>query len=163
MGTSDWITVAVAALGLAMTGLGQRIIRVIGIILLIIAVGGAVFTHFYPHADAQGGNCNNYGPNGTIISSCNTTVVSPPHDAAGLYQGAARVGRVQGPVVDEARGVVSFQALVFNDFPDPAQPLEYGKLLLACNGAPHRQPNTVVGNFSAVIAGAQCRIVGKTP
>jgi hypothetical protein len=93
----------------------------------------------------------------------NNTIVSPPRDPNGLYQGDVRVGKVQGPTVDEARGVVSFQALSFNEYPDPNQPLEYGNLLLNCDSIPRKQPNTFVGTLSAMVVGAQCRIAGKRP
>jgi hypothetical protein len=91
----------------------------------------------------------------------NTINVAPPRDAAGVYQGDLRVGKVDGPTINEAASTISFQALVFNEFPDPNKPLEYGNLLLSCENIPQKEPNTFVGTLSAMIAGAQCRIIGK--
>jgi hypothetical protein len=169
MGKSDWFAVLAGIIflgvGSLMAALGERIMRIGGIALIAVgAVGLVVWFAYYRDAEAQGGNCNNYGPNGTINSSCNTTtIISPPRDANGLYQGDLKIGKVQGPTIDESSGIAAFQALVFNEFPDPTKPFEYGKLLLSCADFPRKQPNTFVGSLSASVVGAQCRIVGKTP
>jgi hypothetical protein len=117
---SDWLSIVALGAGALMGILGKRTVAALGVSLIVVGVIGLAYSHFHKTAAAQsGGNCNNYGPNGTIMGSCNTTIVSPPHDASGLYQGDVKVGKTQGPTIDESSGFVSFQALVFNEFHDP--------------------------------------------
>jgi hypothetical protein len=107
------------------------------------------------------GSCNNYGPNGTITGSCNTTINPIVHDPNGLYQSDERVGKIQNPSINEAQGIANFAAANFTEYPNPNKPLEYGNLLLSCDNVPVQPPNTYVGTLSASIVGFQCRIVGK--
>jgi hypothetical protein len=122
-------------------------------------LNGGAFAQTAPN----GGNCNNYGPNGTIIGSCNTTINPVVHETNGLYQGDQRVGRIQRPSIDEARGIAHFAAANFSEYPDLNKPLEYGGLILNCDNVPRQEPNTFVGTLSATVIGFQCRIIGKAP
>jgi hypothetical protein len=164
MGTSDWIAIAALGAGGLMGTLGKRAVRFIGIALVVFGVGGLIYSHFYVNADAQGGggNCNNYGPNGTINGSCNT-IVSPPHDKDSLYQGDEKIGRVQGRfVVDEQQSIAGFAAIMFTAYPDPNKPFEYGNLLLTCDKFPRLKPNeNPAPIFADLESPVQCRIIAK--
>lgn len=81
MGISDWINLAVAALGPAMTGLRRRTIQVVGACLLIFAIGGAVWTHLHPWAEAQSPKITNNAPSINTINQSggtNTIVAARP-------------------------------------------------------------------------------------
>ena len=166
MGTPIWVTIALAGLGAVMTTLGKRWVRAIGIALIAVAaVVGA--TGYYRTADGQSpiinGNCNTYGPNGTISGSCNTTIVSPPHDKHSLYQGDQKIGQVQGqPAVDEQNSTAAFAQITFNVHPDPSAPFEYGRLLLNCDKFPRLKPGEIPAPiFLDLEINVQCRIIGK--
>jgi len=140
---------------------------IIGVFVFVVLPETARWLHGGAFAQVSpngGGNCNNYGSNGTIIGSCNTTTTINPiiHDANGIYQGDERVGRIQQPSIDEARGIANFAAANFSEYPDPNKPLEYSNLILNCDNVPKQRPNTFVGTLSAMIVGFQCRIIGKT-
>jgi hypothetical protein len=106
------------------------------------------------------GNCNNVGPNGVIIGSCN---VSTPHDKDGLYQGDAKIGRIQGQIaIDEPRSMVAFAQVVFTTYPDPSKPFEYANFLLTCDKFPRLKPNELpAAIFADLEISVQCHVIGK--
>jgi hypothetical protein len=161
MGISDWVALAIAALGLAMTGLGQRTVRTTGCAVLVLAIVGGVYAHFHPKAEAQGGeaNCNNDAPNGTIIGSCNNMTIVSPHESNGLYQGDTKVGKAKGASINGK--VANFDVLSFDEYPDLNKPLQYGKLLLSCPNLPHQRPDALVVNLHATNVGVECQVVGE--
>jgi hypothetical protein len=78
-----------------------------------------------------------------------------------VYQGNTKVGSATPPVVDEATGMATFQAMSFTSYPDPSQPLEYGNLILSAETAPRQRPNTFVGSVSVAIAGFRAKVLGQ--
>jgi hypothetical protein len=161
MSISDWVAIAGVALALAMTGLGPRIVRAVGVALLVVSIAGGVYVHFHPNAEAQvgAGNCNNNAPNGTIIGSCNNTTIAPPRESDGLYQGDLKIGKAKGPLIKGS--IANFVALSFEEYPDLNKPIEYGKLLLTCPNLPQRRPDEVVINLHWTNVGVECQVIGK--
>ena len=160
MHSSEWFSIIVLAAGLLMGTLGRNAIRKVGVALLIIGAAGLAWSLFQRDGASEAGNCNISGPNGTINSSCNTTINPIVHDPNGLYQGEEKVGRIQDPSIDEPHNLAKFKFAVFTAFPDPNKPLEYAGLLLNCDDVPKPMPNTFVGTLSASVLGFNCRIVG---
>lgn len=108
------------------------------------------------------GDCNQVA-NGKNISQnldCRKFYAEPPRNPAGLYQNGVQVGDVQG-YKTVSQDSISFQALHFSAFVDPAAPIEIDNLLIHCADAPIRQPHVLVGQVSSMIAGASCEIVGR--
>jgi hypothetical protein len=109
------------------------------------------------------GDCNQVanGDSNTQNLDCRRYYAGPPRNGVGLYQGDVLVGNVTNPVIDDGSQTVRFFAAHFSAFPDPSKPIEFQNLLLQCADIPHQPPNTFVGQLSAVVAGEQCKIVGR--
>jgi hypothetical protein len=86
----------------------------------------------------------------------------PPEnrDPNALYQFDAIVGSVQGAVLSPEHSAVTFVAIRLSKPVDPQREIQYQDWVLICNDLPE-PPNGFVGMYSAVVAGAKCRIAGK--
>jgi len=71
------------------------------------------------------------------------------------------VADVQGAIIAQANGTVSFQFVHAAGKADPAHDVEYQDWVLRCPGLPAPPPNVLVGQFSGAAAGLQCTIVRK--
>jgi hypothetical protein len=85
------------------------------------------------------------------------------HDPNALYQYGEPVADVQGAVISQAQGMVTFQALHTAGKADPTREVEYQDWVLSCPDLPRPPPNAFVGQFSGVVAGEKCTIVRKAP
>lgn len=78
-----------------------------------------------------------------------------------LYQYGEPVAEVQGAVISQANGIVTFQALHTSGKADKAREVEYQDWVLRCPQLPAPAPNVVVGQFIGMVAGATCDIIRK--
>jgi hypothetical protein len=81
-------------------------------------------------------------------------------DPNALYQFDAIVGNVQGAVLSPQHSEVTFMAIRLSKPVDPQREIEYQDWVLICNDLPE-PPTGFVGMYSAVVAGASCRIAGR--
>ena len=79
-----------------------------------------------------------------------------------LYQYDEKVAEVQGAVISQANGVVTFQAIRTAGKADPAREVEYQDWVLRCPNLPKPHPDVIIGQFIGVIAGAVCDIFRKS-
>jgi hypothetical protein len=143
-----------------------------------IAMGGlwAAFIHFYPVADKNPSNppAPSVVQNGTGIASGNNTIihgpvtigqptVTPRRNPDALYQYGEIVAEVQGAVISQANGIMTFQFLRTAGKADSDRELEFRDWVLRCPNLPRPPPNTFVGQFSGVMSGGTCTIVRKMP
>jgi len=91
------------------------------------------------------------------------TALLPARNPNALYQYGEAVAEVQGAVISQANGTVTFQAIRTAGKADAAREVEYQDWVLRCPDLPGPRPGTFVGQFSGVVAGATCTIVGKMP
>jgi hypothetical protein len=79
-----------------------------------------------------------------------------------LYQYDEAVADGIGGVVDQASGLVKFQAIRSTGKADPSREFEYRDWVLLCPDVSRPPPNAVVGQFIGMTVGATCRIVRKS-
>jgi hypothetical protein len=93
--------------------------------------------------------------------------LSEPHESQparnpnALYQYNEQVADVQGAVVTQANGTISFMAIHTIGHADPTRDVEYQDWVLSCPDLPHPRPNVIVGTFTGMVTGEVCRIIGK--
>ena len=90
----------------------------------------------------------------------NTMIIKPIVRAPdGLYQADKKVATVKNPIVDQSKGIITFQVINFTEFPNPSKPLKYKKYLIHCPDIPHKIPHTFVAKLIATDLGEQCNII----
>ena len=96
-----------------------------------------------------------------------TPAVPPtPHAARNpntLYQYGEAIADVQGAVISQADGVVTFQSARSNGKADTKREIEYQDWGLACPDLPRPPPNVIVGQFVGLVVGMRCTITRKLP
>jgi hypothetical protein len=138
------------------------------------------FTYFVPAAGrnpASPPTLQVVAQSGTGIASGNNTIITgpvtigppipsptvpPPRNPNALYQYGEAVAEVQGAVISQANGTVTFQAIHTAGKADPSREVEYQDWVLRCPDLAAPRPG-VFGQFSGVVAGATCTIVRKIP
>jgi hypothetical protein len=95
-----------------------------------------------------------------IVSSAAPSAARNPN---AIYQYGESVGEVQGAVISQANGIVTFQTVHTSGKADPNRDVEYQNWVLRCPNLPAPAPGTTAGMFSGVIAGEKCAIIGKVP
>ena len=119
MGTSDWLAIAILGAGAIMGTLGRRIIRVIGVALIVAAVGGLAFWHGYYRTEAQTGSGPIIAQNGPSINTWNqsggnnTIVVGPTRLTFDFAIGEELISKVPAgkPITLQSVGSQSDQAV----------------------------------------------------
>lgn len=103
------------------------------VLAAILAWGYSI--RFSKDAAAQGiqGDCNNYGANGTIIGSCNKTIIAPPPENDTLYQGLRPVGRIAGISVDQTQKKILIATISANREIDFSQEMLLQKKRFLCH------------------------------
>jgi hypothetical protein len=92
-----------------------------------------------------------------------TTVLAPARNPNALYQYGEAVAEVQGAVLSQANGTVTFQTIRSAGKADSTREVEYQDWVLRCPNLPGPRPGTIVGQFSGMVVGETCTIVGKVP
>jgi hypothetical protein len=87
----------------------------------------------------------------------------PARNPNALYQYGEAVADVQGAVISQANGTVTFQTVHTAGKADPAREVEYQDWVLSCPGLPAPKPNVLVGEFSGMIIGEACNILRRRP
>jgi hypothetical protein len=85
----------------------------------------------------------------------------PTRDPNALYQYGEPVADVQGAVISQANGTVTFQVIRSSGKANPAREVEYQNWVLSCPHIPAPPPNTYVGQFNGMAVGETCTIVRK--
>jgi hypothetical protein len=80
-----------------------------------------------------------------------------------LYQYGEPVAEVQGAVISQANGIVTFQALHTSGKADKTREVEYQDWVLRCPQLPAPAPNVMVGQYNGMVWGATCDIIRKRP
>ncbi|WP_298353224.1 hypothetical protein [Rhodoblastus sp.] len=78
-----------------------------------------------------------------------------------LYQYGEVVGQVQGAVISQANGTVTFLSVRTSGNANPSKAVEYQDWVLHCPDLPTPPPNANVGLFIGMVQGESCAIVGK--
>jgi hypothetical protein len=87
----------------------------------------------------------------------------PARNPNALYQYGEPVADVQGAVISQAQGIVTFQGMHTTGKADPTREVEYQDWVLLCPDLPRPPSNAFVGQFSGVVAGGRCTILRKAP
>ena len=87
----------------------------------------------------------------------------PPRNPNALYQYGEAVAEVQGAIISQANGTVTFQVVKTAGKADPTREVEYQDWVLNCPNLPRPSPNELVGLFSGMVIAEQCTIIRKLP
>jgi hypothetical protein len=85
----------------------------------------------------------------------------PIRNPNAFYQYGEAVADVQGAVISQANGTVTFQIVHTTGKADPTRDVEYQDWVLTCPDLPAPKANEIVGQFSGTLVGEACRIVRK--
>ncbi len=88
--------------------------------------------------------------------------IQPARNPNALYQYKEMVATVQGAVVLQSQGTVSFQVIHATAQIDPTRELDYQDWVLLCPDLP-KPKQGFVGTTSTIVAGLNCRIVSRSP
>jgi len=102
----------------------------------------------------------------TIFETLQKKLLAEPpqqhaRDPNALYQYGELVAEVQGAVISQANGTVTFQTVHTSGKADSTHEVEYQNWVLSCPDLPAPCPNTMVGQFSGMVVGEKCAIVRK--
>jgi hypothetical protein len=89
--------------------------------------------------------------------------LATPRNPNALYQYGEPVADVQGAVISQANGTVTFQAVHTTGKADRTREVEYQSWVLRCPELPGPPPNAIVGQYSGMVVGEKCSIVRKAP
>jgi hypothetical protein len=147
---------------------------------VVIAGLWTAFTYFVPAVGKNPASkpASQVVQNGTGIDSGNNTIINgpvtiappapapavqPPRNPDALYQYGESVAEVQGAVISQANGIVTFQFLRTAGKADSDREFEFRDWVLRCPNLPRPRPNTFFGQFSGVMSSETCTIVRKMP
>jgi hypothetical protein len=83
----------------------------------------------------------------------------PARDPNALYQYGAPVAEGMGGILDQAHGVIKFQAIRSSGKADPTREFEYQDWVVRCPQMPTPPPNTLYGQYIGMAVGGICEIV----
>jgi hypothetical protein len=78
-----------------------------------------------------------------------------------LYQYGEAVADVQGAIIAQAQGIVTFKSVHTGGKADPSREVEYQDWVLMCPQLPAPPPGAIVGQFSGMVVGSTCTIVRR--
>jgi hypothetical protein len=97
----------------------------------------------------------------SAFGSSTTGDARPTRNPNALYQYGDAVADVQGAVISQANGTVTFQTVHTAGKADPTREVEYQDWVLACPDLPAPNANQIVGQFSGMLVGETCHIIRK--
>jgi hypothetical protein len=97
----------------------------------------------------------------SAFGSSATGDARPTRNPNALYQYGDAVADVQGAVISQASGTVTFQIIHTAGKADPTREVEYQDWVLTCPNLPAPKANEVVGQFSGTLVGETCHIIRK--
>jgi hypothetical protein len=95
-------------------------------------------------------------------TSAQTAPAQPTHNPNALYRYNEKIAEVQGAVIQQSEGEISFQVVHTTAQIDPAQELQYQDWIIVCPGLP-KPKQAFVGTTNGMIIGLRCRIIRRAP
>lgn len=101
---------------------------------------------------------------GRMFDAATSAPVAPAQPARNpnaLYQYGEVVAEVQGAVISQANGSVTFQVVRTFGKANPTREVEYQDWVLTCPHLPTPPLGAIVGQFNGMLAGERCTIIRK--